>query len=163
MLVLSTREKLLIALLAGLLVLLGLWFGIQGLHGHVTELRSRVAGREALLAKAAALTAELQRMQKPAVRRQPVRTRSLISYVEQLADGLGLRDRIQLNALPQDTTSNLQGVNVKIERMTLDELVNLLYSMENADDRLIIDQFDLSPSFRDKDLLRLSMRVLARQ
>jgi hypothetical protein len=27
----------------------------------------------------------------------------------------------------------------------------------------MVDQLELSPSFRDKDLLRLSMRVLARQ
>jgi general secretion pathway protein M len=161
--VLSTREKLLIASLVGLLLVLGLYLGISGLHGHLAELRSRVQVREALLQKAAALSGELQRMQQPEARRQPVRTRSLIGYVEQLADGVGLRDRIQLNAIPTDPSSGLQGVDVKVERITLDEMVNLLYSLENADDRLIIDQLDLSPSFRDKDLLRLSMRVLARQ
>jgi general secretion pathway protein M len=161
--VLSTREKLLIALLVALLALLGLYLGIGGLHGHLVELRSRVLVREALLQKAAALSGELQHMQQPQTRRQTVRTRSLIGYVEQLADGVGLRDRIQLNAIPTDASSGMQGVDVKVERMTLDEMVNLLYSLENADDRLIIDQLDLTPSFRDKTLLRLSMRVLARQ
>ncbi|HKI98341.1 MAG TPA: type II secretion system protein GspM [bacterium] len=161
--VLSDREKLLIGLLVALLVAMGLFFGVKGLRGRIADLRSRVEVREALLQKAAAVTGELRHLQQAATRQRPVRNRSLISYVEQLADGVGLRDRIQLNALPQDTNAGLQGVDVKVERLTLDEMVNLLYTLENADYRLIIAQFDLSPSFRDKDLLRLSMRVLARQ
>jgi type II secretory pathway component PulJ len=163
MMVLSTREKLLIALLVALLLALGLFFAAKGLHGHLADLQSRVRVQEALLQKAAVMTAELQRLQ-PAPGRRPARQqRSPISYVEQLADRVGVRDRIQLNLIPQDSRSNLQGLDIKLERLSLDETVNFLYTLENADYRLIIDQFDLSPSFRDKDLLRLSMRVLARE
>lgn len=161
--VLSTREKLLIALLAAMLMGLGVYLGVQNLHDRLVELRSRTELRTALLQKGLQVRAELQRLQRAGTQRHTVHTRSLISYVEQLADGVGLRDRIQLNAIPQDSNSDVQGVDLKVDRMTLDEMVSLLYSLEDADYRLIVDQLDLSPSFRDKDLLRLSVRVLARQ
>ena len=161
--VLSAREKLLIGLLAALLLGFGLYAGVRSLHGNLVELRGRLLVREALLQKAAAVTGELARLQQPSTRRQPVRPRSLIGYVEQLADKVGVRDRIQLNLIPQESKSGLQGLDLKVERLSLDEMVNLLYTLEDSEYRLIIDQLDLSPSFRDKDLLRLSMRVLARE
>jgi len=160
--VLSTREKLLIAVLAVLLLSLGLWSGLRNLRGNLTELRSRVVVREAMLQKASLLNSELARMQAPPTRRQTAQPRSLIGFVEQLADKVGVRDRIQLNLIQRETKSGLQGIDIKAERLSLDEMVNLLYTLEDSDYRLIIDQLDLSPSFRDKDLLRLSMRVLAR-
>ncbi len=161
--VLSTREKLLIGVLVALLLALGLWFGLRGLSGHLEDLQSRVRVQEALLQRATTMNAELARMQQPAAVHRSPRARSLIGYVEQLADRVGVRDRIQLNLLPPDSRSGLQGLDVKVERLSLDEMVNLMYTMEDADYRLVIDQLELSPSFRDKDLLRLSMRVLARE
>jgi len=160
--VLSTREKLLIVVLVALLLALGLWFGLRGLTGHLADLQGRVRVQEALLQRATTMNAELTRMQQPAAARRSPRARSLIGYVEQLADRVGVRERIQLNLLPPDPRAGLQGLDVKVERLSLDEMVNLLYTMEDAEYRLVIDQLELSPSFRDKDLLRLSMRVLAR-
>jgi Type II secretion system (T2SS), protein M len=161
--VLSNREKALIGVLVALLLALGVYLGARGMSGHLSQLRSRVRVQEALLQKAAAMTGELARLQQPATARRATRGGSPIGYVEQLADRAGLRDRIQLNLLPQDSKSGLQGLDIKVERMTLDELVQLLYSLEDSDYRLVIDQIELSPSFRDKTLLRLSMRVLARE
>ena len=162
MLVLSNREKALIAALVGLLLVLGLYFVGKGLRGHLQDLESRVRAQEAMLQRAAALTTELQRLQSPLGNRPLRQQRPLISYVEELADRVGVRDRIQLNLIPTDARSGVQGLDIKLERLSLDELVQFLYTLENADQRLVIDQLDLSPSFRDKDLLRLSMRVLAR-
>jgi Type II secretion system (T2SS), protein M len=161
--VLSSREKLLVGALIGLVLVLGLWFGLRGVHGHLEDLQSRVRAQEAMVQRASVMNAELARSQQPAAGRRGARTRSLIGYVEQLADRVGVRDRIQLNLLPPDSRSGLQGLDVKVERLSLDEMVNLLYTMEDAEYRLVVDQLELSPSFRDKDLLRLSMRVLARE
>jgi len=161
--VLSTREKLLIGLLVALLVALGVFLGVRGATGRLAELRSRVTVQEAMLQRAAALTSELRRLQQPEPTRRGPRTRSLIGYVEQLADKAGVRDRVQLNLIAQDSRSGLQGLDIKVERLSLDEMVHLLYSLEDADYRLVIDQLEVGPSFRDKELLRLSMRVLARE
>lgn len=161
--VLSTREKLLVALLGVLVVVIGLYLGVGSLSGRLADLRGRVAVRQALLQKATALRAEMQRLSKAGTVTRSPRAGSLIGYVEQLSQRVGVRDRIQLNAIPRDTESGLQGLEVKVNNLSLDETVNLLYTLEDADYRLVIDQLELSPSFRDKDLLRLSMRVLTRE
>jgi hypothetical protein len=160
--VLSTREKLLIGLLVALLLGLGMFLGVRGATARLAELRSRVTVQEAMLQKAAAVTGELRRLQQPDAAKRTPRTRSLIGYVEQLADRAGVRDRVQLNLIAQETRSGLQGLDIKVEQLSLDEMVHFLYSLEDADYRLVIDQLEVGPSFRDKALLRLSMRVLAR-
>lgn len=161
--VLSTREKLLVVLLAVMVVAIGLYLGVGSLSGRIADLHGRVAVRQALLQKATALNAEMQGLRQSAPVSRTPRTRSLIGFVEQLAQQVGVRDRIQLNAIPRDTASGLQGLEVKVNGLSLDEAVNLLYTLEDAEYRLVIDQLELSPSFRDKDLLRLSMRVLTRE
>lgn len=160
---LSTREKGLIAVLVLLLVGTGLYFGVGAARERLRELERRVATQEAMAQKAAALTREVQRLQQPPTRRRTPVTGSLIGYAEQLAARVGVKDRIQLNVLPRDTSRGLQGLDMRVDRLTLDELVNLLYTVENADYRLVIDQIEISPSFRDQALLRLSMRVLSRE
>jgi hypothetical protein len=161
--VLSTREKALIGVLLALLVALGLYFGVKGVTGRLAALRSRVDVQEALLARAVAMDGEVLRMQQPRKARRAPRNRSLIGYVEQLADRVNVRDRIQLNLIARDSRSGLEGLDIKVEQLSLDEFTQLLYTLEDAEYRLIIDQLDVSPSFRDKNLLRLSMRVLARE
>lgn len=155
---LSTREKLLIATLVALLLCTGLFFTARSMLEYERALERRILAQHSLLQKASALSVELSRLQQP--RRRKVRTRSLIGYVEQLADRIRLKDRIQLNLIGRDAVSGLQGIDIKVDRLTLDEMVNLLYSLENADLPLVVNRLELSPSFRDKELLRLSMRVL---
>ena len=159
---LSTREKALIVVLVVLVLASVLYFGVGGLRARLHDTESLLSAHQAQLQKAAALMAELRNIERPAARRRAPGTRSLIGYVEQLADRIGVKDRIQLNLIPQETRSGLQGLDIRVSRLSLDEFVNLLYTLEDSDYRLMIDQLELSPSFRDKDLLRLSMRVLAR-
>jgi general secretion pathway protein M len=161
--VLSTREKLLVALLAVLLLGTGAYFGVEGLRERLAGLEERVGRQEALVRRAAALVSEAQRLEQAGLRGQSTPSRSLIGYVEQLADRVGVRDRIQLNLMQRDPGSDFQGLDIRVDRLSLDEMVRMLYTLENAEYRLMIDQLEISPSFRDKDLLRLSMRVLARQ
>ncbi len=155
---LSTREKLLIVILVALLLCTGLFFTVRSMLEYERGLERRILAQTSWLQKASALSAELSRLQRP--RRRKVRTRSLIGYVEQLADRIRLKDRIQLNLIGRDAVSGLQGIDIKVDRLTLDEMVNLLYSLENADLPLVVNRLELSPSFRDKELLRLSMRVV---
>lgn len=157
---LSTREKLLIVILVALLLCIGLFFTARSMLEYERGLERRILAQTSWLQKASALSAELSRLQRP--RRRKVRTRSLIGYVEQLADRIRLKDRIQLNLIARDAASGLQGIDIKVDRLTLDEMVNLLYSLENADLPLVVNRLELSRSFRDKELLRLSMRVVTR-
>jgi hypothetical protein len=156
---LSAREKLLIALLAVLLVGSGLFFGMRSLFAYQQSLAAQYRVKAGQLERVQAIKTELARLRQPV--RSAGRVRSLVSFVEQLASAINLKDRIQLNMLPDDNVSGLQRVDVKIDTLTLDESVGLVYTLENAENPVIIDQLEITPSFRDKELLRLTLRVLA--
>jgi hypothetical protein len=51
-------------------------------------------------------------------------------------------------------------MEIKAEQLTLDEIVRLVYTVESPDVPVLIEQFEVGPSFRDKELLRVSIRVL---
>jgi len=159
---LSTREKTLIGVLAVLLVVLGLYFGVRAIGGRMEQLEDDIRQQSALLKRAEAIQAELSK-QQPArnpTRKAPV---SLIGYVEQLSTKINLKGRVQLNLVERRLGQGIQGLDLKADELTVDEIVSLVYTLENADNPLVIDQMELTPSFRTKDLLRVNMRVLAKE
>ncbi len=157
--VLTQREKRLVAALAGLLALLGLYAALHGLVRFQSGLAEQLDVDRRLLTQVQALDGEM------AVLERSKRTRglegSLIGYMEQLADRAGLKARVQLNPITQSAAARVQAIDVKVDQMTLDEMVRFVYTIENAEFILVIDQMEISPSFKEKDLLRVSLRVLA--
>ena len=158
--VLSNREKGLIAVLVLLLVLSGVYLGIQKALEVRQAKHNSILRRQAILTEAEVLKAQLAVFSRGSVRK--VRAGSLISHVEKLAARISLNDQVQLNLLPQDKDRGVQGVEIKVNNLTLDDMVKLVHALESSPQQLIIDQMELSPAFRAQDLLRLSMRVLAR-
>lgn len=139
---------------------MALFYGGQGIREMGEELQNRISTQESYLHRAKAIMGELEKLERLPKRR--VRSRSLIGFVEQLANKINLKDRIQLNLIPKDNRSGLQGLNIKVDELTLDEMMDLIYALESAEMPLMIQQFELKPSFRNRDLLRLTLRVLAR-
>ena len=158
--VLSNREKMLIGILGVLLVGVLLFYGIQGIASMGQGLQKEISSRENYHRQALAITAEMAKLESRP--QQPARTRSLIGFVEQLARRINLGERVQLNLIPNDNRSGLQGIDIKVSDLTLDEMFELLFALENSEIQLMIQQLELNPSFRHRDLLRLSIRVLAR-
>lgn len=156
---LSQRERLLISALGALLVLLGLWAGLRGMVKWQDGIAEQLETDRRTLIQVQAMDAELARLERAK------RTRgfegSLIGYMEQLTDRAGLKSRVQLNPITQTSGTRVQAIDLKIDQMTLDEMQRLLYTIENAEFILVVDQVDISPSFKEKDLLRVSLRVLA--
>jgi hypothetical protein len=132
---------------------------MRSLNAYEQALAAQTEVKEAQLERLRAINVEMTRLRQPV--RVRGRVRSLISYVEQLASAINLKDRIQLNLLPDDGASGLQRIDVKLDNLTLDEAVGLVYTLENAENPLVIDQLEVTPAFRDKELLRLTLRVLA--
>lgn len=157
--VLTRREKLLLAVLAIFLVAGGAAAGLRGLVKYHQELAGQVEAARRTLQQAQAYDVELTRIERNK------RTRglegSLTGYMEQLADRAGLKTRVQLNPITQAAGAKIHAVDVRVDQLTLDEAVRLLYTIENAEFTLVIDQLELSRSFKEKDLLRMSLRVLA--
>lgn len=151
---LSPREKLLVALLAAGLVLAAGIGGFRALAGYQRNLAARLQADRDSLSELRTLDAEVARSGgRPG-------TRTLASTLEDLLGRSGIRDRVQLNPVTQADAGKAQAMEIKAEQLTLDEMVRLVYMMESPDVPLVIDQLEVAPSFRDKELLRVSLRVL---
>ncbi len=159
--VLSAREKFLLVILGVAVALTAVYFAAQGLRGYEQRLTARVADRESTLRQVAELNRELDRLKRtPAPKRLK---RPLIGNLEELAQRVGVEKRLQLNLVPQDRAKKLEAVEMRVDSMTLDEMLALVHAIEDASPPLVIDNFELSPSFRSQELLRVTMRVLAQK
>lgn len=157
---LSSREKLLLALLAVAVLGAGGFMGTRALQGYQQTLAARLDAREAALKQVRALRAEWTRLSR-LPRARPLR-QPLIGYVERLARREGLGERIQLNRIPLEQ-EDLESVELTVDALTLDEALKLLYAVENSDPPLVIQQLELTPAYRSKELLRVTMRILAQK
>jgi hypothetical protein len=158
---LSRRERVLLGMLAGVACLAAAFFTARGVTAHVEGLRTRIETAQSQLQLALAAREELERTQrapKAGVLREP-----LLTHLEQIARGRGLSDRLQLNSVPQERGRKLDAVEVKLDSLTLDEMLNFVNDVESSRAAIGIDQFELSPSFRARDLIRLTMRVVVQR
>ncbi|PNU19831.1 hypothetical protein C2E25_10385 [Geothermobacter hydrogeniphilus] len=81
---------------------------------------------------------------------------SLISFVETTAAGIGARDRLvylRPQPLTGDDTLLRESVEVKLERLALDQLVRLLYAVENSRGTLQTAQLRIKTRFDDPSRL----------
>ncbi|MBI4084188.1 MAG: type II secretion system protein M [Candidatus Lambdaproteobacteria bacterium] len=156
---LSDREKVLLLVLALVLAGAGLYLGGKVVWRYEEQLAAEADRLERAARQAAALEAELTRLQgRPEAQAggQP-----LISTLERLAGQVALKERVQLTALPGGAQRAFEGVEVRANDLNLDELVQFIHAIENAEPRLVVDAMEITPAFRSKTLLRLQLRVLA--
>ena len=155
-------RALLLLLLATMVAAGLLYYALTGLLGYEDRLEQQILRKQALLVKARTITASLAQFSgRPAAARK--RKGSLIGHIEQLAARNALKDRIRLNRVPMDKSKGLEAIDIKVDRLALDELVGFIYTIENSQPILAVDQMEITPSIRAKDLLRLSARVLAQK
>ncbi|MDH4248294.1 MAG: hypothetical protein OEW39_10800 [Deltaproteobacteria bacterium] len=159
--VLSQREKMLVGLLAVLLVMGVFYFSGRALRVQEQALKERITRQEEIIRQVTAL--QQKRTRLGVLPQSLPLTQPLIGYVETLSDRSSLKGRVQLNVVPGQISGDFQGVELKVDDLSLDELSFLIFTLESANPPLVIDQLELSPAFREKDLLRLTMRVLARK
>ncbi len=158
---LSTREKILLLVFAVLAAGTVIYFLGVALQSRNSDLDRKIRRQQALLAKITTLNTQLDRVKKSRPRAN-VRRPPLIGHIEQLAARVTLKDRIQLNQVPRERTKGMQGIDIKLDNLTLDEMMEFIYVLENSGFGIVVDQLDITWSFRSKKLLRLSMRVLSR-
>ena len=158
---LSPREKILISVMVALILITGGYYAVGGLKNHVRDIEEQLEAREVFLRRAIFLEEQIREQEKLAPK-ATLRRRPLIGFVEQLANRIQLKSRVQLNLIPQGKSTGMQGIELKVDNLTLDEMVKLVYTLEDAKRPLIIDRFEVSPSFRTKKRLRISMRILSR-
>ena len=157
---LTLREKRMVGGLGGLLIVFLFYLIVVGIGSYESGLAKRVADIKAKFQKVELVTTELARLKKRPTsikRNQP-----LIGYIEQIAGTIRLKDRIQLNLIPQEK-QDIEAVEIKVDQLTLDEMMGLIYALENSKPKMVIDHMELNHSFKGRDLLRIRLRVLAQK
>ncbi len=89
--------------------------------------------------------------------------RSAIAVVEEIGAMVGVKEHIT-SLKPLGETARMgftvSGVEVRIERMDLNQLVNFLYLIENHRTLLVIKEFKLKSRFEDPDYLDVTLKLL---
>lgn len=165
---LQRREQALV-IGAGLLVLVLAFFTfvIDPILSRAENLDRRLMAAERQLAELQTLRNEYLR-QKQMIDRIDTRLRrrrrnfAIFSYLEQVAGRTGLQDRIQsMNtvASPPNTEYKEDSVEVRMEDVTLRELVDYLHRMERSPQVLRIRRLQISPKPGDRQMLSVRLRV----
>ena len=125
---LTIREQILIALLLLLLfVLAGIW-GVKYLKSQEKYLQQQLYEKEKQINQVRNLSREWETLKKTPT--APVMSQALSSFVENIARSLQIQDNLQLNVL-NNVEMGTEGVKVGLDKLKLNNLLALLYRLEN--------------------------------
>ena len=159
MLNLSLREQILIALMLLLVfVLAGIW-GLQYLNRQENYLLQQLDERDYQIRQVRSLSREWEKIQRTPT--APVLTQALSSFVENIARSLQIQDNLQLNVLT-NVEVGTEGVKVGLDRLKLDNLLSMLYRLENHRPVIRTSHLNISISPGDR-LVRASFQVHKQQ
>ena len=144
---LTLREQLLL----GLLLLIGLASGgvyvQKQLAGQEALLQQQLDNRQQQLRQLQILAREWNQLKNRPL--APVMEQPLSAFVEAVARDLKIQDNLQLNVL-SNPPEGLDGVQVRLDKLNLDDALEVLYRLENNQPVLQIEQllFSVAPGSR---------------
>lgn len=153
---LSDREKIFISAGAATVLLLILWLGVVTPYRHgMEQTRTRIASRQQQLEEIRHLQQEYLNLQSGLATAEKklsgtAKGFSLFPYVEEVTNNIGVRDNL-VSMRPQ--TPQVQGdyreesVEIRLERIDLEQLVRFLYAIESSDAALRTKSMRIKPRF----------------
>jgi hypothetical protein len=124
----SMREQLLVSFMFLLVfVLVGMW-GIQQLSLQQNNLLLQLDKQELQIRQIRSHSSEWDQLRRTPT--APVMPQALSSFVENVARSLEIQDNLQLNVLT-NVQKGTEGVKVGLDRLKLDQLLSMLYQLEN--------------------------------
>ncbi|GIS36857.1 MAG: hypothetical protein Ct9H90mP8_2770 [Pseudomonadota bacterium] len=107
---------------------LGIFLVFQNHQKTEKQLSSRLEEKKLQLEQLQLLAREWEMLQQePSA---PVMKQPLSSFIENVARSFAIQDNLQLNVLPQ-VEEETEGVQVRLDRLKLDQLMDMLYQLEN--------------------------------
>jgi type II secretory pathway component PulM len=152
---LSQREKVLILVMLALMITLLAGLILNKLSNYTSQLTYQYTSKQKQLEDVKKLEQDLIYLHE--IPTAPIMPSSLSSYVERIARVLQVHDQLQLNVLTSNPPG-MEGVQVRIDKMNLNQLFGALYMIEKERPVLLIEQLDISISPGTR-LLRASFRV----
>ncbi|MBF0526984.1 MAG: type II secretion system protein M [Deltaproteobacteria bacterium] len=172
---LSRRERIAVAgMLALLIVALVYVLLVRPLTARLARLDRQIIAKEQELGKVMALRAEWNMMKagrEELSRKLKARGKdfSLFSYLEVLADGVGIKGNIEYmkphalaepEAAGQVTFFKKTGIDMKLARVTIDQVAHYLYQLESSNKVLIVERLELRPKYTNPQELSVSMQIV---
>ena len=134
---------------------LGIFLVFQNNQKTEKQLSSRLEEKKLQLEQLQLLAREWEMLQQePSA---PVMKQPLSSFIENVARSFAIQDNLQLNVLPQ-VKEQTEGVQVRLDRLKLDQLMDMLYQLENHRPVLRLSQLNISISPGNR-LVRASFQV----
>ena len=141
------------------MVLIGVSFGVflvyQKLNQKEQKLGFQLEEKKLQLEQIQLLSEEWELLKlEPSA---PVMKQPLSSFIENIARSFAIQDNLQLNVL-QQVEEETEGVQVRLDRLKLDQLTDMLYQLENHRPVLRLSQLNISISPGNR-LVRVSFQV----
>ncbi|HKK01515.1 MAG TPA: type II secretion system protein GspM [Desulfuromonadales bacterium] len=166
---LSQRDR--VALIVGgavVLIVLIIFGGILPFQDALSRLDTKIAARERQLRQVETLRSQflaVQRQLRDADRRLDAsRSFSLFSFIEGITSQVASKENlVYMRPQPASSQDGYQenSVEIKLEKIRLDQLVRLLYDIQNADAYLQVKNMRVKTRFDDRTLLDVVLTVSA--
>ncbi len=155
---LSQRERWVLGGGVAFVLAVAIWLGVIAPYREAQQLlETRIDSRRQQVEEMQRLAARYQRLQRQVRTAQNRPSRrpdfSLFSFVETLTENLGVRERL-VSLRPHQGSSGgefrEESVEIKLERLTLEQLVQLLYGLEKGEAALQVKNMRLKTRFDDR-------------
>lgn len=162
----TPREKLALAIAAVAILLTILVAGIiLPYRAAVARLDQRIVSRQGQIVEAKTLVQRIRAMQGEAAaaeRKLGAPAAPLVSTLEGLVAGVAGKEKL-LGIRPQQVSApagfRVERVEMQLEKIRLQELVQLLYAIDSAQRALQADSVKMRPRFEDSALLDVTLVV----
>jgi len=163
----SQRERWLVGACIAFVLVVAVWLGVISPYRQSMELLERqIASRQQQLEEMQEMAVRYRTLQSQVRQAQNRPSRSsefsLFSFVETLAEDLGVRDRL-VSLRPHETSTRgeftEESVEIKLERLSLEQLVQLLYGLEEGEAALNVKNMRLKTRFEDRSLFDMTASV----
>jgi general secretion pathway protein M len=165
----QSRERLFLGGAGAMLVLFLIFkFAIDPLFKHSADFDRQIVTARRQLAELRAMQQEYQRQKAvvDSINSQLKRQQNfaIFSRLEEFAGQTGIRNKILYMKPTVSTPSevyNEESVEVKMEGVTLEQLVRYLHQIENSPQLLKIKRLEIKPRFDNRQILTATFRVSA--
>jgi general secretion pathway protein M len=165
---LSPRDRIALAVGAAVILIVFLWLGVLTPYQEaMSGLDARIASRQRQLEQVRELRQEYLQLQREMAEAQkrlvgPRAGFSLFSFIEEVTGTIGVRENLvsmRPQSSPPQGEYREESVEIRLERIGLDQLVRLLYAIENADVFLNVRTMRVKPRFDNPSQLDTTLTV----
>lgn len=155
------KDKRVVAFFAGLIIVIFLFFsGIHQLSSSKKELAALKGQRNELFLLKDEYLSLKQRIDSVEGRKSQSGPQGIVQAVDEVFQSMGLKDKIKTlksTGKREIRDGFEENADLSIEKVTMNEMVNILYRIENAPMVLTMKKVAIKKSFENPELMNISL------